>query len=125
MFSCARWKCGTSGLPTCKPRKHENTKRTKDETVALFTRRELNPAGTSRALGWDTPSSPSQSGRYFSSQCFGHLGYTGTSLWIDPSRAMSVTLLTNRTWPDNKNQAIKQVRPRFHDAIIECLEAQR
>ena len=95
------------------------------QTVALFTRRELNPAGTSRALGWDTPSSPSQSGRYFSSQCFGHLGYTGTSLWIDPSRALSVTLLTNRTWPDNKNQAIKQVRPRFHDAIIECLEAQR
>src|SRR6185369_13297521 len=95
------------------------------QTVALFTRRELNPAGTSRALGWDTPSSPSQSGRYFSSQCFGHLGYTGTSLWIDPSRALSVTLLTNRTWPDNKNRAIKQVRPRFHDAIIECLEAQR
>jgi CubicO group peptidase (beta-lactamase class C family) len=95
------------------------------QTVALFTRRELNPAGTSRALGWDTPSSPSQSGRYFSSQCFGHLGYTGTSLWIDPSRALSVTLLTNRTWPDNKNQAIKQVRPQFHDAIIECLEAQR
>lgn len=95
------------------------------ETVALFTRRELNPVGTSRALGWDTPSTPSQSGRYFSSESFGHLGYTGTSLWIDPSRALSVTLLTNRTWPDNKNQAIKELRPRFHDAIIECLEAQR
>jgi CubicO group peptidase (beta-lactamase class C family) len=95
------------------------------ETVALFTRRELNPPGTSRALGWDTPSSPSQSGRYFSPVVFGHLGYTGTSLWIDPTRALSVTLLTNRTWPDNKNQAIKEVRPRFHDAVIDCLEAQR
>ena len=91
------------------------------ETVALFTRRESVPPGTSRALGWDTPSSPSQSGKYFSPQSFGHLGYTGTSLWIDPTRQLSVTLLTNRTWPDSSNLAIKQVRPRFHDAIIEAL----
>lgn len=91
------------------------------ETIALFTRRGSAPAGTSRALGWDTPSSPSQSGKYFSPQSFGHLGYTGTSLWIDPLRRISITLLTNRTWPDCANQAIKQVRPRFHDAIIEAL----
>jgi serine-type D-Ala-D-Ala carboxypeptidase len=95
------------------------------ETVRLFTRRQSTPAGTSRALGWDTPSSPSQSGKCLSPTAFGHLGYTGTSLWIDPDRELSVTLLTNRTWPDNKNQAIKQVRPRFHDAIVECLEAPR
>jgi CubicO group peptidase (beta-lactamase class C family) len=95
------------------------------ETVALFTRREESPAGTSRALGWDTPSSPSQSGKYFSAWSFGHLGYTGTSLWIDPERELSVTLLTNRTWPDCKNQAIKEVRPRFHDAVVEALEGKR
>src|SRR5262249_7107463 len=88
--------------------------------LQLFTRREDNPAGTSRALGWDTPSQPSQSGKYFSSVSFGHLGYTGTSLWIDPERQRSITLLTNRTWPDCSNQAIKQVRPRFHDAVIEA-----
>jgi CubicO group peptidase (beta-lactamase class C family) len=92
------------------------------ETVALFTRRELTPVGTSRALGWDTPSAPSQSGKYFSPGSFGHLGYTGTSLWIDPVRKISITLLTNRTWPDCSNQAIKQVRPRFHDAVMEALE---
>ncbi len=92
------------------------------ETVALFTRRESAPAGTSRALGWDTPSSPSQSGKHFSPQSFGHLGYTGTSLWIDPTRQLSITLLTNRTWPDSSNQAIKQIRPKFHDAIIDALE---
>lgn len=92
------------------------------ETVALFTRRESSPPGTSRALGWDTPSFPSQSGKYFSESSFGHLGYTGTSLWIDPERQLSVTLLTNRTWPDCANQAIKQIRPRFHDAVIEALE---
>jgi serine-type D-Ala-D-Ala carboxypeptidase len=92
------------------------------ETVALFTRHGSAPPGTSQALGWDTPSSPSQSGKYFSPQSFGHLGYTGTSLWIDPTRQLSVTLLSNRTWPDCANQAIKQVRPNFHDAIIEALE---
>jgi serine-type D-Ala-D-Ala carboxypeptidase len=91
------------------------------ETVALFTRRESAPAGTSRALGWDTPSSPSQSGKYLSPASFGHLGYTGTSLWIDPTRQLSITLLTNRTWPDCANQAIRQVRPQFHDAVIEAL----
>ena len=92
------------------------------ETLALFTRREPGPEGTSRALGWDTPSSPSQSGHHFPPSSFGHLGYTGTSLWIDPERQLSVTLLTNRTWPDCGQQAIKEVRPQFHDAVIEALE---
>ena len=91
------------------------------DTVELFTRRH---AGSSRALGWDTPSPPSQSGKYFSPRSFGHLGYTGTSLWIDPERQVAVALLTNRTWPDKKSQLIKQVRPRFHDAVIEALEGQ-
>ncbi len=91
------------------------------ETISLFTRRESEPAGISRALGWDTPSSPSQSGKYFGPRSYGHLGYTGTSLWIDPDRQLSVTLLTNRTWPDCSNQAIKQVRPIFHDAIVEAI----
>ena len=95
------------------------------ETVTLFTRRQSSPAGTSQALGWDTPSSPSQTGRHLSQSSFGHWGYTGTSLWIDPERQLSVTLLTNRTWPDCANQAIKEVRPRFHDAIAEALGASR
>jgi serine-type D-Ala-D-Ala carboxypeptidase len=90
-------------------------------TVDLFTQRQTSPAGTSRALGWDTPSPPSQSGKYFSSRSYGHLGYTGTSLWIDPKRQLSVTLLTNRTWPDRSSQAIKQVRPAFHDAVVEAI----
>ena len=92
------------------------------ETITLFTRREPAPLGTTRALGWDTPSTPSQSGKYFSEHSYGHLGYTGTSLWIDPTRQLSITLLTNRTWPDCSNQAIKQVRPKLHNAIIEALE---
>jgi serine-type D-Ala-D-Ala carboxypeptidase len=93
----------------------------KKETLEIFTRRHGLPPGTSRALGWDTPSQPSQSGKYFSSRSYGHLGYTGTSLWIDPDRQLSVTLLTNRTWPDRGSQSIKQIRPAFHDAVIEAL----
>lgn len=94
------------------------------ETVSMFTRRDATTA-TSRALGWDTPSRPSQSGNYFGPNSYGHLGYTGTSLWIDPDRQLSITLLTNRTWPDCSNQAIKQFRPKFHDALIKCLDKVR
>lgn len=91
--------------------------------VVLFTRPESAPEGTTRGLGWDTPSASSQSGKYFSAHSYGHLGYTGTSLWIDPKRHVSITLLTNRTWPDCSNHAIKQIRPLFHDAVIEALNA--
>ena len=94
----------------------------KAETVQLFTRRVESPADSSRALGWDTPSAPPSSGTYFSPVSFGHLGFTGASLWIDPTRQLSVTLLTNRTWPNRASQTIRQVRPRVHDAIVEALE---
>jgi len=89
------------------------------QTIELFTRRQTVPSGTSRALGWDTPSAPSQSGRHFSPRSFGHLGYTGTSLWIDVERNIAIALLTNRTWPANQSQLIKQIRPAFHDAVME------
>jgi CubicO group peptidase (beta-lactamase class C family) len=94
------------------------------ETVRLFATRQAAPVGTSRALGWDTPSAPSQSGKYFSRASFGHLGYTGTSLWCDPERQCAVVLLTNRTWPDRSTQEIKRVRPLVHDAVREALEEQ-
>jgi serine-type D-Ala-D-Ala carboxypeptidase len=93
----------------------------KKETLEIFTRRQDVPPGTSHGLGWDTPTQLSQSGRHFSSRSYGHLGYTGTSLWIDPDRQLSVALLTNRTWPDRGSQSIKQIRPAFHDAVIEAL----
>jgi CubicO group peptidase (beta-lactamase class C family) len=94
----------------------------KRETLELFTRRGESPAGSSRALGWDTPSPPASSGTHFSAASFGHLGFTGTSLWIDPTRQLSITLLTNRTWPNRASQAIRRVRPLVHDAIVEALE---
>jgi CubicO group peptidase (beta-lactamase class C family) len=91
------------------------------ETVRLFTTRGDTPPGNSFALGWDTPTPPSQSGQYFSARAYGHLGFTGTSLWIDPQRELAVVLLTNRTWPDRRSQAIKQFRPQFHDAVVKAL----
>lgn len=93
----------------------------KPDTVKRFTEKQ---AGTNRTLGWDTPSQPSQSGKYLSARSYGHLGYSGTSLWIDPERNLSITLLSNRTYPDNKSQEIKRFRPLIHDAVIESLHLQ-
>lgn len=89
----------------------------RSSTVELFAARHSEPAGTTRALGWDTPGDPSSAGKYFSPRSIGHLGYAGTSLWIDPERLLAAVLLTNRTWPDRQNKAIQAVRPEFHDAL--------
>lgn len=93
------------------------------QTVAHFAERAHQPPGTSRALGWDTPSVPSSSGNLFSARSIGHLGFTGTSLWIDLEAGIAVTLLTNRTWPNRSNQAIRELRPRFHDTLRRELAA--
>jgi serine-type D-Ala-D-Ala carboxypeptidase len=90
-------------------------------TVQLFTTRAELPPGSSRALGWDTPSVPSSSGNLFSAHSAGHLGYAGTSLWIDFERRIAIVLLTNRTWPDRQSQAIRSVRPAFHNAVMDAL----
>lgn len=93
----------------------------KRSTIERFTRQPNLVPESARALGWDTPSSPSSSGRYFSPTSFGHLGFTGTSLWIDPERQIFVILLTNRVHPRRDNRGIRDVRPDFHDAVMEAL----
>ena len=90
-------------------------------TVQLFAQRQ-QPEGSSRALGWDTPSRNSSSGRHFSPHSIGHLGYSGCSLWIDLDAGVAVVLLTNRTWPDRSCQFIREIRPAFHDAVRQALE---
>lgn len=85
--------------------------------VRLLTRRQEQVPGSSWALGWDTPSIPSSSGHHFSSRSFGHLGYTGTSIWIDPVSELEVVLLSNRVHPSRKNDAIREFRPAIHDLI--------
>jgi CubicO group peptidase (beta-lactamase class C family) len=93
------------------------------EAVRLFTSRAGLPEGSSRALGWDTPSgSPSSAGKLFGPGSFGHLGFTGTSLWIDSVADIVVVLLTNRTFPTRENRQIQAVRPVFHDLIRNLLK---
>jgi beta-glucosidase-like glycosyl hydrolase/CubicO group peptidase (beta-lactamase class C family) len=91
------------------------------ETIAQFTRRANLVPGASRALGWDTPSEPSSAGRLFSASSYGHTGFTGTSLWIDPERELVAILLTNRVHPTRENQKITELRPAFHDAVMEAI----
>ena len=90
------------------------------ETIERFAERQA-PEGSSRALGWDTPSADSSAGRHFSARSIGHLGFSGCSLWIDLDAGIAVVLLTNRTWPDRQSQMIRVVRPAFHNAVREAL----
>jgi CubicO group peptidase (beta-lactamase class C family) len=87
------------------------------ELVRQFTARQESAARSSWALGWDTPSAPSSSGSSFSERSFGHLGYTGTSLWIDPLCELEVVLLSNRVHPSRRNEKIKVFRPCIHDLV--------
>jgi CubicO group peptidase (beta-lactamase class C family) len=94
----------------------------KPPTVRTFFTRQESAPGSSWALGWDTPSpSGSSSGRYFSPRSVGHLGFTGTSVWMDLEKDVIVILLTNRVHPTRKNEKIKAFRPVLHDTVMETL----
>lgn len=84
-------------------------------TVARWTSRQ--DADTSRALGWDTPSGRSSAGRFFSPRSFGHTGFTGTSIWIDPVKDLYVVLLTNRVNPSRASTRVFQLRRDVADAV--------
>ena len=88
------------------------------ETVRTFTTRAKLVSGSSRALGWDTPAAGGSSGSLFSTEAYGHTGFTGTSLWIDPERDLFVVLLTNRVHPTRENPKLASIRPRFHEALL-------
>ena len=78
--------------------------------------------GSDKTLGFDAPSpSGSSTGRFFSANSVGHLGFTGTSFWMDLERSIIVILLTNRVHPTRDNEAIKAFRPRLHDAVMQSL----
>jgi CubicO group peptidase (beta-lactamase class C family) len=89
-------------------------------TVAEFTAHQA-VGDSARTLGWDVALDPSATGHFFSPRAFGHYGYTGTSLWIDPDRNLFIILLTNRVNPSVDNIKIRRVRPELHDAIFEAL----
>ena len=90
-------------------------------TLRTFVTRSRAVPGSSRALGWDTMLPTSSCGSRMSDRSFGHTGFTGTSLWIDPEADVYVVLLTNRVYPDASNNAIQDVRRAVHDAVMrEC-----
>jgi CubicO group peptidase (beta-lactamase class C family) len=92
-----------------------------EETLTTFIARRAEVPGSSRALGWDTMLPTSSCGSRMSSRAFGHTGFTGTSLWIDPERRIYTVFLSNRVHPSRTNERIKHVRPALHDAILESL----
>jgi CubicO group peptidase (beta-lactamase class C family) len=77
--------------------------------------------GSSRALGWDTMRPTSSCGSRMSAAAFGHTGFTGTSLWVDPLRDRYVVLLSNRVHPTRAGDAMTRVRPALHDAVADDL----
>ncbi len=94
----------------------------KPETIRMFLKKTASP----RAIGWDmvTPGGSSSAGSLFSASSWGHLGYTGTSIWVDPEKELAVILLSNRVWPTDANIKIRKFRPLLHDTVVECIGAE-
>jgi serine-type D-Ala-D-Ala carboxypeptidase len=91
-------------------------------SLSAFVRRQGIPAGSSRALGWDTPSDGSSAGTLLSPRSFGHTGFTGTSIWIDPTRRLVIVLLSNRVSPSRANNRWAAARGPITDLVIEAIE---
>ena len=89
-------------------------------TIAEFTAPQ-SLAQKTRTLGWVVPAEGGSSGHYFSPHSYGHTGFTGTTIWIDPDRQLFVVLLTNRVHPTRENHKIAEVRPAIHDAVMNSL----
>jgi len=91
--------------------------------IREFWTRDTTVPGSTWALGWDTPSAEhSSSGHRFSPAAVGHLGFTGTSIWIEPESEVAISMLTNRVHPRRDNQKIREFRPKIHDLIMDALD---
>jgi CubicO group peptidase (beta-lactamase class C family) len=90
-------------------------------TIAQFTAVQ-DPGLSHRALGWETPNGQNSAGHRMSARAFGHTGFTGTSLWMDPERGVFVVLLSNRVNPSRHNTRIGLVRIALADAVMAALD---
>lgn len=89
--------------------------------IRHFTQRQNLVAGSTRAIGWDTARDGCPGGSRLSASAFGHTGFTGTSIWVDPQRQLSIVVLANRVHPSRDNGEFLTFRPRLHDAVIDAL----
>jgi beta-N-acetylhexosaminidase len=92
------------------------------DVLASFTARYDD--SSSRALGWDTPAGRSSGGDYLTERAYGHTGFTGTSIWLDPDLDLWVVLLTNRVHPSRENQKHVALRRAVHDAAAQAITDQ-
>lgn len=99
---------------------YEGKRYFRPETVRRFTSRS---GRDSRALGWDLRSieGSSSAGTAFSTSSWGHLGFTGTSIWVDPEKDLAVIMLSNRVHPSSDNIKIRKFRPLLHDTVVRCI----
>ena len=95
----------------------------RSNSVEKFTKRQNIPVGSERTLGWDTPSrnGRSSAGDFYSNNSFGHLGFTGTSIWIDPDNEIVIVFLSNRVHPTRENNRIYGIRREFHNRVMELI----
>ncbi len=109
------------------PAKNKEEQLFKEESVDLFTTKVTGLGYlNTRALGWDTKPEPTnkyppQCGYKFSQNCFGHTGYTGTSVWCDKDKNLIIIFLTNRIYPKRGNEEIKNIRPKVHDEVCKVM----
>jgi serine-type D-Ala-D-Ala carboxypeptidase len=101
---------------------HNSATLAKVATLAAFMR-ESDVPGSSRALGWEIASRSASYGTRMSTRAIGHTGFTGTSVSIDPEQDLYVVFLTNRVHPARDNNAIRAIRPRVHDEIVNALQS--
>jgi beta-N-acetylhexosaminidase len=107
-----------SGIP-CSVARPSPVRIAAPTSVELFTRR--HDPSSSRALGWDTPAPGASAGDYLSPRAFGHTGFTGTSIWVDPELDLFVVLLTSRTNPTRANTRYIPLRRAVHDAAARAI----
>jgi serine-type D-Ala-D-Ala carboxypeptidase len=94
-----------------------------ESTVRTFVTRQRG--ADTRALGWDTPADVSSTGRFFSARSFGHTGFTGTSLWVDPQLGLVVVLLTNRTYDRGSTPEMQRLRRAVHEGVTSAFADRR
>jgi CubicO group peptidase (beta-lactamase class C family) len=91
------------------------------ETIRRFTTVQ-DSTMSNRALGWETPNGSNSAGHLMKRPAFGHTGFTGTSIWVDPSRDLFVVLLTNRVNPTRQNVRINGVRSALADVVVRIFD---